>query len=118
MLIGVQAVPAVSPSASRAGGQDNRPSFVPGELVTLRVQQAERPGSLIILIKGIPFHATSSAGPLKPGDVLQARVEEAGGQVLLRLLDRPEVLPQQGLSDSGMTEQEIIWLKRLLPTEE
>lgn len=116
MLVDIHAVPAVAPS--RTGGQEVRPPFVPGELVDVRVQEAERPGSLIILIKGIPFQAVSYAGPLKAGEVFQARVEQTEGRLLLRLQPGDLPSPSSDTSTDQVADGAILWLRRLLPAEE
>ncbi len=69
--------------AGRGSGQ--QALFVPGESVQALVLEAQDPGKLMILVKGIPLAASSLAGPLEPGQVIQARVERANGQILLKL---------------------------------
>ncbi|MBI5410913.1 MAG: flagellar hook-length control protein FliK [Nitrospirae bacterium] len=79
--------------------------FVPGESVQATVLEVLEPGRLTILVKGATLNASSLAGPLEPGQVIQARVERTGGQVLLKL-EQPIVAqgPQQPVM-TGKTGQ-------------
>ncbi|TAJ34677.1 MAG: hypothetical protein EPO64_00595 [Nitrospirae bacterium] len=59
--------------------------LVPGELIQATVLERQDAGKLLILVKGVPLSASSLVGQLQPGQVIQARVEQVGGQILLKL---------------------------------
>lgn len=67
------------------GGLGQQALFVPGESVQATVLEVLDPGRLMILVKGATLNASSLAGPLEPGQVIQARVERTDGQILLKL---------------------------------
>jgi len=75
----------ITESLRPAGGSPGPSLLVPGESVQALVLEVQDPGRLMILVKGIPLRASSLAGPLEPGQVIQARVERANGQVFLKL---------------------------------
>jgi len=85
------------------GPPDMQGLFTPGESVRATVLEMQDAGKLLILVKGLALTARSLAGPLQPGQVIQARVERAEGQILLKL----ELPPQSGevrqpaLSENG-----------------
>lgn len=67
------------------GGLGQQTLFVPGESVQATVLEVLDPGRLMILVKGATLNASSLAGPLEPGQVIQALVERTDGQILLKL---------------------------------
>jgi hypothetical protein len=84
----------ITESLQPSGGSPGPSLLVPGEAVQALVLEAQDPGRLVILVKGIPLSASSLAGPLVPGQVIQARVERADGQVFLKLEQPSQQLDQ------------------------
>ncbi|WP_447979476.1 flagellar hook-length control protein FliK [Candidatus Nitrospira bockiana] len=117
-------LPVQSVGPVQAPGHDLRhPGFVPGQLVEVRVQESQESGSLVIVIKGIPFHASSVIGPLRPGHSFQARVEQAEGPIVLNImapLSAPASVALSGISGGSparVHDPVAAWLKELLPVQ-
>ncbi|MEC4890857.1 MAG: flagellar hook-length control protein FliK [Nitrospira sp.] len=74
-----------------------------GEAVQATVLELLDDGRMVVSVKGLRLKASSLAGPLRIGQVLQARVERSDGQILLKLdpLPGPSAGRQPGASDSG-----------------
>ena len=111
----VQPVEGQQPGGA-SSGQTAR-VLVPGEVIEATVVQSQETGSLVILVKGIPIEATSQVGRLQVGQVLQARVEQGDGQILLRVGSQAEV-PATTLTVSGEVgtpEHTAQILRSLLP---
>jgi hypothetical protein len=95
----------ITESLRPAVGSPGPSLLVPGESVQALVLEVQDPGRLVILVKGIPLSASSLAGPLEPGQVIQARVERANGQVFLKLEQ-----PSQKLDQPVQTQPPQSWV--------
>ena len=118
MITTIRSVNPIEGHQPGGGSPGNTASLlVPGEAVEATVVHAQDTGSLVILVKGIPIEATSQVGRLQVGQVLQARVEQGDGQILLRVGPQAQIpgttLTVTGQANAG--DPVTTLLRSLLP---
>ncbi|TKB80678.1 MAG: flagellar hook-length control protein FliK [Nitrospira sp.] len=118
MITTIRSVNPIEGHQPGGGSPGNTASLlVPGEVVEATVVHAQDTGSLVILVKGIPIEATSQVGRLQVGQVLQARVEQGDGQILLRVGPQAQIpgttLTVTGQANAG--DPVTTLLRSLLP---